>query len=79
MNENNESKSKEYLYNSQIEYDIDGMKRYDIKLGGANHVVLQSCEGEKIKVVLLSNTIKTIQSDYKVKIDDIKNRIDVDL
>ncbi|MBQ5614702.1 MAG: transcriptional regulator, partial [Peptococcaceae bacterium] len=36
-------------------------------------------EREKIKISLLSNIIKGLDSDYKIKIDDIKNRIDVDL
>lgn len=78
-NETNERKQSEYLYESSTEYDIDGVKKYDIKLGGANMVILQACDGEKIRVVLLSNLIKELQSDYKVKIDDIKNRIDVDI
>lgn len=78
-NETGERKLTEYLYESVTEYDIDGTKHYDIKLGGANAVVLQGCESEKIRVVLLSNLIQDIQRDYKVKIDDIRNRIDVDI
>lgn len=74
-----DAKQPEYLYESKTEYDIDSAKKYDIKLGGARSVVLQSYEGEKIKVELFSNTIQALQSDYKVKIDDIRCRIDVDL
>lgn len=77
--ETSERKQSEYLYESSTEYDIDSVKNYDIKLGGANTVVLQACESEKIRVFLLSNLIKQLQSDYKVKIDDIKNRLDVEI
>lgn len=79
LNEKNEKKQSEYLYESITEYDIDGIKGYDIKLGSAHTVILNSYDGEKIKVSLLSNIIKELQSDYKIKIDDVKNRIDIDL
>ena len=79
LNEKKEKKQSEYLYESTTEYDIDGIKNFDIKLGSVHTVILSSSEGEKIKVSLLSNIIKGLQSDYKIRIDDIKNRIDVDL
>ncbi len=75
----NMKKQSEYIYESKTEYDIDIKKNYDIKLGGANLVVLKAYDGEKITVSLLSNVIKNLQSDFKVKIDDVKNRIDVDV
>lgn len=78
-NEKSEKKQEGYLYESRTEYDIDGKKNYDIRLGGAHTVLLKAHEGEKIVVCLLSNVIKNIQSDYKVKIDEIKNRIDVEV
>ena len=34
---------------------------------------------EKIRVRLASNTFSTLQNDFKVKIDDIRKRIDVDV
>ena len=78
-NEKPEKKQADYIYESRTEYDIDGKKNFDIKLGGAYIVELKAYEGEKIVVSLLSNIYKNLQADYKVKIDDIKNRIDVDL
>lgn len=69
----------EPLYESVTEYDITEPKHYDIKLGGANNVVLQGYNGEKLKICLSSDAIETIQENFKVKLDDIKNRIDVDL
>lgn len=61
------------------EYDIDEPKRYDMKFGGAKQLILSGYADEKICVRLASNTLSTLQSDFKVKIDDIKKRIDVDV
>ena len=78
-NEKSDKKQSDYVYESRTEYDIDGKKNYDIKLGGAHAVDLKAYDGEKIVVALFSNIYKNLRADYKVKIDDIKNRIDVDL
>ena len=72
-------KQTEFLYESVTEYDIDEPKRYDMKLGGAKMLVLTGCDSEKIRVRLVSNTLATLQSDFKVKIDDNKKRLDVDI
>lgn len=78
-NEKSEKKQSDYIYESRTEYDIDGKKNFDIKLGGANTVELKAYDGEKIIVTLFSNVYKELQADYKVKIEDIKNRIDIGL
>ncbi len=78
-NEKGMKNQKDYLYESITEYDIDEIKRFDMKLGGANMLVLSGYRGEKIRVRLASNTVSTLQSDFKVKIDDIRKRIDVDV
>lgn len=72
-------KPTEYLYESITEYDIDEPKRYDMKFGGAKQFILMGYEGEKIRVRLVSNTMPTLRSDFKVRIDDIKKRIDVEV
>lgn len=77
--EKEEMGQADYLYESITEYDIDGPKRCDMKFGGAKQLVLSGYDGEKIRVRLASNEISTLQSDYKIKIDDIKRRIDVDV
>ena len=69
----------EYLYESITEYDIDESKHYDMKLEGAKRLILAGYEGEKIRVRLGSNTFSTLQNDFKVKIDDIRKRIDIDV
>ena len=70
---------KNFLYESVTEYDISERKRYDMKFGAAKKIALSGYSGEKMCVRLVSDTLSTLQSDFKVKIDDIKNRIDVDM
>lgn len=77
--EKEEKGQTDYLYESITEYDIDEPKRYDMKFGGAKQLVLSGYDGEKIRVRLASDTIATLQSDFKIKIDDIRRRIDVDV
>ena len=78
-NEKRAKKPAEYLFESVTEYDIDEPKHYDMKFGGAKQFILSGYEGEKIRVRLASNTLSTLQSDFKVKIDDIRKRIDVEI
>ena len=78
-NENGAKKPTDYLFESITEYDIDEPKRFDMKFGGAKQFVLTGCGSEKIRVRLASNTLSTLQSDFKLKIDDIRKRIDVDV
>lgn len=78
-NEKGTKKAADYLFESITEYDIDEPKRYDMKFGGAKRFVLSGYEGEKIRVRLASNTLSTLQNDFKVRIDDIRRRIDVDV
>ena len=68
-----------YLYESRTEYDIDGEKRFDLKLGGACLLRTVGIDSEKVVIHLASNEISTLESDFKVKIDDIRGRIDVDV
>ena len=74
-----ETLAKDYLYESVTEYDIDGKKDFDISFMGANQLSLYAYEGEKVKVILLSDTISDIQNELKTKIDDIKRKIDIDI
>lgn len=79
MGEKEAKKPAEYLFESVTEYDIDEPKRYDMKFGGAKQLLLMGYEGEKIRVRLASNTLSTLQNDFKVRIDDIRKRIDMDV
>lgn len=68
-----------FLYESKTEYDIDGNKKFDLKLGSADSLVITGTDDEKIVVLLGSNDIVNLRENYKVKIDDIKRRIDVEI
>lgn len=78
-NEKGEKEQTDFLFDSITEYDIDGPKRFDMKLGGAGRLVINGYDGEKLRVRLASNTLPTLQNDFKVKIDDVKRRIDIDI
>ena len=69
----------EFFYSSTVEYDVDSKKHFDMNLGGAYEIVLSGNSSEKMHVQLASNTIAELESLLKVKIDDGKNNIDVDL
>ena len=58
--------TSEYLFESITEYDIDKVKSYDMKLGGAKKFVLSGYQGEKIRIRLVSNDLSTLQNDFKV-------------
>ena len=73
------SKPQDFLFESATEYDIDGLKNYDITFMGANSVILSGYEGEKIRIRLASNQITGLQNSFKVKLDDIKHKIDIDI
>lgn len=68
-----------YTYESVTEYDVDKPKRFDMNFGGAKLLVLGGYEGEKLRIRLASDTLSTIQSDFKVKIDDVRNGIDIEV
>ena len=68
-----------FLYESVTEYDLMDPKRFDMKLGGARRLTLRGYEGEKLRVRLLSDTLSTLEADCKVRIDDTRGRLDVDL
>ena len=68
-----------FFHESIVEYDIDGKKHYDINIGGAHEITLESNDSEKLRVRLASNLITPIDQLCKIKIDDNKNNIDVDL
>lgn len=70
---------KGHLYESRTEYDIDGKKRFDIKLGGASLVKVIGTSEEKVRMCLASDDLDRIEQDFKVKIDDTRGRIDIEV
>lgn len=72
-------KQADFLFESVTEYDIDEQKHCDMKFGGAKRFMLSGYDGEKIRIRLASDSLSSLQNDFKVKIDDIKKRIDIDV
>lgn len=64
---------------SVTEYDIDAAKHYDIHLGSAKKITVTTADSEKLKVELTANTIPTVFEDFKLKIDDNRSNIDLDM
>lgn len=69
----------EILNVSYTEYDIDAAKHYDIHLGSAKRITVTTTDSEKLRVELATVTIPTVFEDFKLKIDDNKSRIDLDM
>lgn len=79
LQENIAQPTKDFLYQSYTSYDIDRPKRFDLKLGVAHEIRLQIAENEKIEVYLKSNTIEKLEQICKLKLDDQKKALDVNL
>ncbi len=67
------------LHESKIEYDIDMLKDFDINLGTLDEVTIEGYEGEKLIIQLSSSTYQDLQKDFKIKFDDNKERLDINL
>ena len=69
----------EYAYESVTEYDISRPSRFDIHVPGALEVVVTVADNEKLRILLASNVLRTLPQDYKVKLDEHRDRLDVDI
>ena len=65
------------LYTSETIYDIDCKKHFDVNIGSAAVIMLSSGDDEKLHVKLSSETLENLDSMFKIKLDDRKNRLDV--
>lgn len=66
------------VYTSETIYDIDCEKHFDISIGNAATVILSSGTDEKLHVKLSSETFEDLDTMFKIKLDERKNRLDVD-
>lgn len=74
----NEQEMQETLFESETVYDIDCNKHFDIRVGSARKICICTCEDEKVHIKLQSDVLDNLNSLYKVKIDERKNRLDID-
>ena len=66
-----------FAYTSETIYDIDCEKHFDVNIGSAATIMLSSGGDEKLHVKLSSETFENIDSMFKIKLDDRKNKLDV--
>ena len=78
LQETRAQKQNEILSESETIYDIDCGKHFDIHMGSAGKIVICSGEDEKIHIKLMSNSLDNLGSLYKIKLDDKKNKLDID-
>ncbi|MDE5932510.1 MAG: helix-turn-helix transcriptional regulator [Lachnospiraceae bacterium] len=64
-------------YTSETIYDIDCEKHFDINIGSAARVLLLSGDDEKLHIKLFSKTLESLDSMFKIKLDEKKNKLDV--
>lgn len=67
------------LYKSKIEYDLAQPMDFDINLSSLGDVLIEGYEGEKLIITLSSSIYKDLQKDFKIKLDEKKARLDIDL
>ena len=79
LEEVKKQEEKTTIFESETVYDIDTQKHFDINLGGARKITLKSGVDEKIHIVLFSETLTDIGSLFKVKLDEKRNKLDVEL
>ncbi len=70
---------QKFLYESRTEYDFDGEKKLDVKIGTAHKVVIEKTSEEKLQVLLASDKMNLLGKQVKVKIEEFKNTMDVKL
>ena len=79
LEEVKKQEEKPVVFESETVYDIDTQKHFDVNLGGARRITLKTGVDEKIHIRLSSETLSDIASLFKVKLDEKKNKLDVDL
>ena len=68
---------KNYSYIEELE--IDHTKHFDINICKIYELNLMSNVEEKVKVELLSNEEANLEESYKIKFDDLYNKLDIDI
>ena len=67
----------QFKYSEELE--INHTKHFDINLGKFEEVNILPNEVEKVKVELLSSKYENINELFKIKFDDLYNKLDIDI
>ena len=65
------------VYTSETIYDIDCEKHFDVNIGNAATIILSSGTDEKLHIKLSSETLENLDTLFKIKLDEKKNKLDV--
>ncbi|MCM1399521.1 MAG: helix-turn-helix domain-containing protein [Clostridium sp.] len=65
------------VYISETIYDIDCEKHFDVNIGDAATIILSSGKDEKLHIKLSSETFEDLGTMFKIKLDEKKNKLDV--
>lgn len=79
LEEVKKQENKPTVFESETVYDIDTRKHFDINLGGARKITLKTGTDEKIRIRLSSETLTDIGSLFKIKLDEKRGKLDVEL
>ena len=79
LEEVKKQEKKSVVFESETVYDIDTEKHFDINMGGAREITVKTGADEKIHIVLSSESLAEIGSLFKVKLDEKRNKLDVEL
>ena len=79
LEEVKKQEEKPTVFESETVYDIDIQKHFDINIGGARTITLKTGADEKIHILLSSETLSELGSLFKIKLDEKKNKLDVEL
>ena len=79
LEEVKKQEEKPTVFESETVYDIDIQKHFDINIGGARTITLKTGADEKIHILLSSETLSELGSLFKVKLDEKKNKLDIEL
>lgn len=70
-------KQETSVYTSETIYDIDCEKHFDVNIGDAAAILLSSGTDEKLHIKLSSETFENLGTMFKIKLDEKKNKLDV--
>ncbi len=65
------------VFISETIYDIDCEKHFDVNIGNAAAIILSSGTDEKLHIKLSSETFENLDTMFKIKLDEKKNKLDV--
>lgn len=66
-------------YSLEEELEIDHTKHFDIKISKIQELNIKPNNEEKVKIELLSDEETELSNNYKVKWDNLYNRLDIDV